>query len=91
MSDPAEAFERLMRLRPELWSEIHRSRDWAITITNSNDLEVFLNPEDAKGLDGCALYAMPIRQSIGVQPGQVLIFDRLSGQYIRRGEHPRAS
>jgi len=91
VSDYSEAFERLMRLRPELWSEIHHCRDWALTITNSNDLEVFLNPEDAKGLEGCALYAMPIRQSIGVPPGQVLIFDRLTGQYIRRGEQLRAS
>lgn len=89
MTDPREAVERLMTT--PLWSEIHHSRDWALTITNSDRLELFLHPTDAEGLEGCKLYDMPIRRSIGVKQGSVLIFDHRSGQYIRRGEHLRAS
>jgi len=89
VSDPGDAIERLMTT--PLWSEIHHSRDWAITITNSDRLELFLNPADAEGLEGCKLYGMPIRQSIGVKQGSALIFDHQSGQYIRRGEQLRSS
>jgi hypothetical protein len=34
---------------------------------------------------------MPIFQSIGVPQGKALIFDRRTGQYIRRGEQLRTS
>jgi hypothetical protein len=88
MSSPKEAVARLMAT--PLWSEIHHSRDWALTITNSDKLELFLNPVDAEGLEGCTLYDMPIRQSIGVPAGAALIFDHRSGQYIRRGEQLHA-
>jgi len=71
-----------------LATEVHEARDWALTITNSDKLELYLNPEDGKGLEGCRLYDMPIRQSIGVPAGRALIFDHRSGKYIRKGETP---
>lgn len=69
-----------------LWREIHAAVDWALTITNSDKLELFLHPQDAEGLQGCKLNGRPIHQSIGVPIGGALIFDRRSGKYIRTGE-----
>ncbi|QBJ94511.1 hypothetical protein D0Z67_29530 (plasmid) [Streptomyces seoulensis] len=84
MSDWRTALERLMT--SSLGTEIHDTQAWALTITNSDKLEVFLNPEDAEGLEGCRLWGMPVRKSIGVQQGKALIFDHRSGKYIRKGE-----
>lgn len=86
MNDPSRAIERIMT--SPLGSEVHEARNWALTITNSDKLELFLNPSDAEGLEGCKLYGMPICQSIGVPVGQALIFDHLSGKYIRKNETP---
>lgn len=84
MSDASRAIERIMT--GPLGTEIHDARAWALTITNSDRLEVFLNPEDAEGLEGCRLWGMPIRKTIGVETGKALIFDHQSGKYIRKGE-----
>lgn len=86
MSDPSRAIERIMA--SPLGTEIHDARAWALTITDSDKLELFLNPADASGLEGCRLYDMPIRQSIGVPTGHALIFDYRSGKYIRKNETP---
>lgn len=84
MNDASRAIERIMT--GDLGTEIHDAHAWALTITNSDKLEIFLNPADAEGLEGCRLWGMPIRQSIGVVPGKALIFDHRSGKYIRKGE-----
>ncbi|MGW0014609.1 hypothetical protein ACWDVX_33275 [Streptomyces tendae] len=84
MNDASRAIERIMT--SPLGTEIHDAHTWALTITNSDKLEIFLNPEDAVGLEGCRLWGTPIRQSIGVDPGKALIFDHRSGKYIRKGE-----
>jgi hypothetical protein len=90
MSDWEAALERI--LSSPLSKEIHDAQAWAQTITNSDRLELFLNPDDAKGLsEGCSLWGMPVRRSIGVERGTALIFDGLTGQYIRRGEQLRTS
>ncbi|MFJ1782491.1 hypothetical protein ACIOKA_37930 [Streptomyces anulatus] len=86
MTDPASIIQRIMT--GPLGSEIHEAREWALTITNSDKLELFLNPADAKGLEGCELFSLPIRQSIGVPVGRALIFDHRSGKYIRKNETP---
>lgn len=86
MSDQLRALERIMS--SPLGTEIHDAQAWALTITNSDELELFLNPADADGLEGCRLYGMPIHKSIGVQVGQALIFDHQSSKYIRKGHTP---
>lgn len=86
MSEPQEAIDRLMR--SPLMAEIHRVRDWAQTYTNSDQLELFLNPADADGLSGCKLLGMPVYASVGVDEGKAVIFERLSQQYIRNGVKP---
>lgn len=84
MSDWRSAIERLMT--SPLGKEVHDAQAWALTIINSDELEVFLNPEDGAGLEGCRVWGMPVRKSIGVKPGTALIFDHRSGKYIRKGE-----
>ncbi|MEW2187740.1 hypothetical protein AB0900_31115 [Streptomyces cellulosae] len=84
MDDPTRAIEQIMT--GPLGKEIHDAHTWALTITNSDKLEIFLNPEDARGLEGCRLWGMPIRKTIGVEQGKALIFDHRSGRYIRKGE-----
>lgn len=97
MNDASRAIERIMssplgteihdaRVGPGVLAQTPAASVWALTITNSDKLEVFLNPEDAQGLEGCRLWGMPIRQSIGVERGKALIFDHSSGKYIRKGE-----
>lgn len=79
--------DHFMRLvRSGLWEEISDSRDWAHAITYPHDFELFLHPSDADGLSGHVILNMPVRQSIGVERGKCLIFDRARGKYIRRGE-----
>lgn len=90
MNDDPNPLERLART--PLIGEIAAARRWARTITSSDELELFLNPQDAADIpEGWGLMNMPIRKSIGVPQGKALIFDRCSGQYIRRGEHLRTS
>lgn len=85
MSDWEAALNRI--LAGPLGKEIHDAQAWAQTITNSGSLELFLNPDDAEGLpEGCSLWGMPVRRSIGVEQGTALIFDHLSDKYIRKGE-----
>ncbi|EFL29405.1 hypothetical protein SSOG_09119 [Streptomyces himastatinicus ATCC 53653] len=84
MNDDPNPLERLART--PLINEIADARRWALSVTNSDELELFLNPQDAEGLEGWRLMNMPILQSIGVPQGKALIFDRYSGQYIRHGE-----
>ncbi|MEU2315096.1 hypothetical protein [Streptomyces albidoflavus] len=86
MNDWESAMAKL--LTSPLGDEINQARRWALTVTNSDRLEVFLNPQDAEGVEGCKVMGMPIRQSIGVAQGTALIFDHLSSKYIRKGEHP---
>ena len=89
MNDRPNPLERIART--PLMKEIADARRWALTITNSDQLELFLNPADAEGLEGWGLMNMPIFQSIGVPQGKAFIFDRRSGQYIRTGEQLRTS
>jgi hypothetical protein len=89
MNDGPNPLQRLSRT--PLITEIAATRRWAREITASDDLELFLNPQDAEGLEGWRLMEMPIFQSIGVPQGTALIFDRHTGRYIRRGEQLRAS
>lgn len=90
MNDDPNPLQRIART--PLMGEIVETRRWARKVTASDDLELFLNPKDADGMpEGWGLMNMPIRQSIGVPQGKALIFDRRSGQYIRRGEQLRTS
>lgn len=79
-----DLFQRLVD--SGMWEEIVHSHAWARTITFRTDYELFLNPADAEGLAGHRILDMPVRQSIGVEHGKCLIFDRQRGKYIRRGE-----
>jgi hypothetical protein len=67
-----------------LWEEIVYTHAWARTITFRTEYELFLNPADAEGLNGYTVLNMPIRQSIGVERGKCLIFDRKRDKYIWR-------
>lgn len=89
MNDHPNPLERIART--PLMTEIANTHRWALTITNSDQLELFLNPADAEGLEGWRLMGMPIFQSIGVPQGKVLVFERRTGQYIRNGEQLRTS
>lgn len=89
MNDSPNPLQRLSRT--PLITEIAATRRWARKITASDDLELFLNPKDAEGLEGWRLMEMPIFQSIGVPQGTALIFDRRRGQYIHNGEQLRTS
>lgn len=80
----SDHFDRLMK--SGLWEEISYSRDWALTLSWSHEFELFLNPADAEVLSGYTIIDMPVRQSIGVEPGKCLIFDRGRLKYIRRDE-----
>jgi hypothetical protein len=77
-----------------LGSEIHASLTWARRISSSGDpstLELFFNPVDVEGVPpGVTLFGYPVRRSIGVPLGKVLVFDRPWGKYIRRDEYPHA-
>lgn len=85
MTDDPNPLQRLART--PLITEIADTRRWARQVTASDDLELFLNSKDAADIpEGWRLMNMPIRKSIGVPQGKALIFDRRSGQYIRRGE-----
>jgi hypothetical protein len=86
MSDYQAALERLMD--GPLWDEIHACRDWARTVSTTDDFELFLNPADAKGLLGCSLLSMPVKQSQGVTPGSAVIYDVQRTRYIRQGQQP---
>lgn len=79
-----EHFQRLMD--SGLWEEIVYSHSWAKILTFHTDYELFLNPADAEDLSGYTVLNMPVRQSIGVEQGKCLIFDRVRGKYIRRDE-----
>lgn len=79
-----DRFQRL--IDSGLWEEIVHSHAWAKMLTFRTDYELFLNPVDAEGLNGYTVLNMPVRQSIGVERGKCLIFDRVRGKYIRRGE-----
>jgi hypothetical protein len=88
VDDEPNPLQRLCRT--PLITEIAATRRWARRITASDDLELFLNTADAKGIpEGWRLMNMPIYRSIGVPQGTALIFDRRSGQYIRNGEQLR--
>jgi hypothetical protein len=80
----SDHFDRLVK--SGLWEEISYSRDWAHAISLSHEFELFLNPADAEGLSGYTIIDMPVRQSIGVEQGECLIFDRERLKYIRRDE-----
>jgi hypothetical protein len=71
-----------------LGEELNASLAWAREHTEGGELEIFLNPADAGPLLGGAYKGHPIYQSIGVPAGRVLVFDRDSGQYIRKGQRP---
>ncbi|MFF5655218.1 hypothetical protein [[Kitasatospora] papulosa] len=87
---PDDDFE----LPDALGAEIHASLAWARTISSSGDprtLELFFNPADVDGLPpGATLLGYQVRRSIGVPLGEVLVFDRPWGRYIRRGVYPGA-
>ena len=90
MNDNPNPLQRIART--PLIDEIAATRRWARRTTASDDLELFLNSEDAADIpEGWRLMSMPIRKSIGVPQGKALIFDRHTGQYIRRGEQLRTS
>lgn len=80
----SDHFDRLVK--SGLWEEISYSRDWACMLSWSHQFELFLNPADAEGLSGYTIIDMPVRQSIGVEQGKCLIFDRDRWKYIRRDE-----
>lgn len=87
----SDAFGYLME--SGLWEEIVHTRGWARQHMISDDFELFLNPDDVKSLatgvedlSGYTVIGMPLRQSIGVERGKCMIFDRTRGKYIRRGE-----
>jgi hypothetical protein len=75
-------------LEGPLHDEIVSARNWARTVSTTDDFELFLNPGDAQGLDGWKVLGMPIRQSQGVASGTAVIYDRKRTRYIRRGEQP---
>ena len=59
-------------------------------LTGSADrLELFFNPADVDGIPtGVTVLGLPVRRSIGVPVGDVLVFDADRGRYLRRGEQP---
>lgn len=81
-----EALQNLMS--GPLANAVHATRDWARTVTTSDDFELFLSPQDFEGLDGCRLLGMPIRKSIAVTQGSAVLYDRQRTRYIKQGEQP---
>jgi hypothetical protein len=71
-----------------LGEEIDLALAWAQEHGSGGELEIFLHPDDAGPVAGGEYEGCPIRQSIGVPLGRVLVFDREAGRYIRRGEQP---
>ncbi|MEC3995030.1 hypothetical protein VSR01_16415 [Actinacidiphila sp. DG2A-62] len=87
----SDAFDYMMKTG--LYKEIVHTLAWAQTQSSSDDIEIFLNPDDAahltedvEDISGFTVLGRPLHRSVGVPLGKCMLFDRTRGKYIRRDE-----